>query len=94
MAHNSSSHPQKRYRPELRERALRIVLETMDQTGERVGVITRIARQRVSVPSRCAAGSARPRSTAAAAEACRPPNGNASPSWSERSVSCAAPIGS
>src|SRR6266545_2301657 len=46
MAHNSSSHPaQKRYPPELRERAVRMVLETMEQTGERVGVITRIARQ-------------------------------------------------
>jgi transposase len=30
---------------ELRERAVRMVLETMEQTGERVGVITRIARQ-------------------------------------------------
>jgi transposase len=46
MAHNHSSHPaQKRYPPELRERAVRMVLETMEQTGERVGVITRIARQ-------------------------------------------------
>ena len=46
MAHNSSSHPaQRRYPPELRERAVRMVLETMEQTGERVGVITRIARQ-------------------------------------------------
>ena len=46
MAHNHRSHPsQKRYPPELRERAVRMVLETMEQTGERVGVITRIARQ-------------------------------------------------
>ncbi len=46
MAHNNSSHPsQKRYPPELRERAVRMVLETMEQTGQRVGVITRIARQ-------------------------------------------------
>ncbi len=46
MAHNNRSHPaQKRYPPELRERAVRMVLETMEQTGERVGVITRIARQ-------------------------------------------------
>ena len=40
------SHPsQKRYPPELRERAVRMVLETAEQTGQRVGVITRIARQ-------------------------------------------------
>jgi transposase len=36
---------QKRYPPELRERAVRMVLETFEQTGERLGVITRIARQ-------------------------------------------------
>src|SRR6266511_3666229 len=46
MAHNSSSYPaQKRYPSELRELAVRMVLETMEQTGERVGVITRIAWQ-------------------------------------------------
>ena len=46
MADHRSSHPsQKRYPPELRERAVRMVLETMEQTGQRVGVITRIARQ-------------------------------------------------
>ncbi len=46
MAHNSSSHPaQRRYPPELRQRAVRMVLDTIEQTGERVGVITRIARQ-------------------------------------------------
>jgi transposase len=46
MAHNKSPNPsQKRYPPELRERAVRMVLESMEQTGERVGVITRIARQ-------------------------------------------------
>ena len=36
---------QKRYPPELRERAVRMVLETIGQTGERFGVITRVARQ-------------------------------------------------
>jgi transposase len=42
----NSRHPgQKRYPPELRERAVRMVLETIEQTGERFGVITRIARQ-------------------------------------------------
>ena len=46
MADHRSSHPsQKRYPPELRDRAVRMVLETMEQTGQRVGVITRIARQ-------------------------------------------------
>jgi transposase len=46
MAHDRSTHPsQKRYPPELRERAVRMVLETIEQTGERFGVITRVARQ-------------------------------------------------
>ena len=39
-------HPgQKRYPPELRARAVRMVLETIEQTGERFGVVNRIARQ-------------------------------------------------
>jgi transposase len=46
MADNRSPHPsQRRYPPELRERAVRMVLETIEQTGERLGVITRVARQ-------------------------------------------------
>jgi transposase len=46
MAHNRSTHPsQRRYPPELRERAVRMVLETIQQTGERFGVITRVAGQ-------------------------------------------------
>jgi transposase len=40
------SHPaQRRYPPELKERATRMVLETIEQTGERHGVIGRVARQ-------------------------------------------------
>jgi transposase len=39
-------HPsQKRYPPELRERAVRLVLETIEQTGTRQGAVGRIARQ-------------------------------------------------
>lgn len=39
-------HPaQKRYPPELRERAVRLVLETIEQTGESSGVVGRIAGQ-------------------------------------------------
>jgi transposase len=46
MAHNRGTHPsQRRYPPELRERAVRMVQETIEQTGERFGVITRVARQ-------------------------------------------------
>jgi transposase len=42
----SESHPsQKRYPPELKERAVRMVQETIALEGRRLGVITRIARQ-------------------------------------------------
>jgi len=41
-----SSYPtQRRYPPELKERAVRMVLETIEQTGESFGVIGRVARQ-------------------------------------------------
>jgi transposase len=36
---------QKRYPPELRERAVRLVAETIDETGTRQGVVGRVARQ-------------------------------------------------
>ena len=46
MAEIRGIHPsQRRYPPELRERAVRMVQETIEQTGERFGVITRVARQ-------------------------------------------------
>jgi transposase len=46
MAHNHSPNPsQRRYPPELRERAVRMVLETIQQTGERHGVVARVADQ-------------------------------------------------
>ena len=38
-------HAQKRYPPELRERAVRMVHETIEQRGDRFGVITQIARK-------------------------------------------------
>lgn len=41
-----TKHPaQRRYPPELRERAVRMVLESVEQNGDRHGVVTRIARQ-------------------------------------------------
>ncbi len=40
---NSNRQTQRRYPPELRARAVRMVLETMRETGERHGVVTRVA---------------------------------------------------
>ena len=41
----SKSPSQRRYPPELRERAVRMVRETITENGERFGVVTRVARQ-------------------------------------------------
>ena len=44
--HGSTSSPfQRRYPPELRERAVRMVLETASERGERFGAVTRVAQQ-------------------------------------------------
>ncbi len=45
MAEHSSSPFQRRYPPELRERAVRMVLETASERGERFGVVTQVAQQ-------------------------------------------------
>jgi transposase len=46
MAEHSSSSPfQRRYPPELRERAVRMVFETASERGERFGAVTRVAQQ-------------------------------------------------
>src|SRR5215472_14045692 len=41
----SKSPSQRRYPPELRERAVRMVREAVVENGERFGVVTRVARQ-------------------------------------------------
>ena len=35
----------KRYPPEMRERAVRMVQQSIEETGERWGVVSRVARQ-------------------------------------------------
>ena len=46
MPDNASSHSRpKRYPPELKERAVRMVFETIEQTGARTGAIPRVAKQ-------------------------------------------------
>ena len=39
------NNPFRRYPPELRERAVRMVRESIAESGERVGAVTRVARQ-------------------------------------------------
>ena len=45
MAEHSTHSTQRRYPPELRERAVRMVLETVSERGERFGAVTRVAGQ-------------------------------------------------
>jgi len=45
MAEHSSSPFQRRYPPELRERAVRMVFETIAERGDRFGAVTRVAQQ-------------------------------------------------
>jgi transposase len=46
MPDNKGSSPfQRRYPPELRERAVRLVAETIAEAGERHGAVTKVARQ-------------------------------------------------
>jgi transposase len=42
---NARNDSPKRYPPELKERAVRMVFETIENTGERQGAVSRIARQ-------------------------------------------------
>ena len=44
MADNGN-HRQRRYPPELRERAVRLVAETATERGDRHGAVTHVARQ-------------------------------------------------
>ncbi len=44
MAHDSNAR-QRRYPPELRERAVRLVAETAAERGDRHGAVTHVARQ-------------------------------------------------
>ncbi len=46
MPENASSHSRpKRYPPELKERAVRMVFERIEQSGERTGAVSRVADQ-------------------------------------------------
>ena len=45
MTENNRHPSQRRYPPELKERAIRMVLERIAEAGERQGAVTRVARQ-------------------------------------------------
>ena len=78
--------PQK-YPDELRERAVRMVLEVRQQTGEKHGAVTRQRRSWASARSRCEGGSTVPRSTRVAGRARRRPTRSASHNSSARTAS-------
>ena len=63
---DTNAHPSsRRYPPEIKERAVRMVQETMERNGNVQGVVSRVARQLGIGVESCAPGSGRPRSTAA-----------------------------
>lgn len=67
---------QKRYPSELKERAVRMVFETIAETGERHGVIGRVARQLgIGDLNRFGPGWPKPRSKAASERASAPRSG-------------------
>jgi transposase len=41
----ATEYPRRRYPPDLRQRAVRLVFETVEQEGRSLGVIARVARQ-------------------------------------------------
>ena len=62
----TNSRFQRRYPAEMRERAVRMVREAIAESGERVGVVTRVARQlRHWTRVTAQLGQAKPRSTVA-----------------------------
>lgn len=82
---------QRRYPAEMRERAVRMVREAIAESGERVGAVTRVARQLALDPSHYVIGSSELRSTAASALASPPQSSSRSPSLSARCASYAEP---
>jgi hypothetical protein len=55
---------QRKYPEELRERAVKMVLEIRAREGKGRGELARVGRSLVFIPRLCVAGSRRPRSTA------------------------------
>jgi hypothetical protein len=74
---------QPKYPEELRERAVKMVLEIRDREGEGW------AASWVFIRRRCGPGSGRPKSTAGRGPARRRRIRGGSPSWNARCVSCA-----
>jgi hypothetical protein len=69
---------QRRYPPELRERAVRMVHETIAASGERIGAVTELPASSGLGLNPCAIGSHRPTSTMASAPVSRPNNSGGS----------------
>jgi hypothetical protein len=85
-------HPSsRRYPPEVKERAVQLVLTTMQQRGERTASSRRSRGSSTSAPRRCGPGSARPRSTTARDRGRPPRSAPGSSSSRRRTASSAGP---
>ena len=81
---------QRRYPEELRERAVKMVLEIQAREGKGRGEVARVAGSWVFIPRRCGCGFGRPRSIAGRGRApCLRMRGG-SPSWSGKCVNFVA----
>lgn len=90
MATSGARRRPQKYPIELRERAVRMVLEIRQEPVDHPGVIGRSRSSSGSGPSGCVAGSRRPRSTVAASPARQRLTSNGSSSWNARTGSCVA----
>jgi hypothetical protein len=83
---------QRRSPPEVRERAVGMVQQAIEDSGERFGVITRVAGQLGMGPSRSGPGFARPGWTVVSGPDPAPRTRSGSPPWRVRCGSWAAPM--
>ena len=79
---------QRKYPDELRERAVRMVLEIRARDGRATASWPGSAASWAFIPKRCGAGSSRLRSTAGPGRAPRRRISSGSRSWSGKTVSC------
>ena len=89
--YSRGAHPsQRRYPPELRERAVRMVQQAIEESGERFGVITRVARQLGIGTESLRSWVGQAEVDGATGQGPAPRTRSGSPRWSVRSASCAA----
>ena len=83
---------QRKYPEELRERAVKMVLEIRERDGKGRGEIARVGRQLGVIRRLCGPGCSRRKLTADSGRARRPAIGSGSLSWSGKCASSGGPM--